>query len=228
MHEIGRQIWNTVKKLKSKPDDDQEFIEKIEEPKNQFNLNFISIKECNRLTASPFAYHWLYKVTPDDGDNSFNKRRQDGNIVMNYLPEQDYRTIKPDDNNTNRNSEEGMAQLFATGMQINDIIHAYDIINKIISGIGIVTGQYEFNTQATDNWKHTRKVYWIPLNDTVRIDVESRLINKQLTGMLFDPENDANDFRFFIKENLNFSWIRCSQFYAKNKSRPTRYHSCSR
>ena len=218
MHAIGRVIWNTVKEMNSKPDD-LEFNDKVEEPKSDYNKQFISIRECNRLTASPYAYHWLYKITPESGDNSFSKRKQNGNIAMNYLPQEDYRSIKPNDDNTNRNWEEGMAQLFATGMQINDIVYAYDSTSKTIEGIGIVTGDYEFQNLATDSWKHTRKVYWIPLVKTVRTDVGG-LSNKQLTGMLFDPETDKNDFRYFIKETLTLAGLDIPSFMPKLNRSP--------
>lgn len=162
-----------------------------EEPTSGYSAKERPPADLVNLTSKPHAYHWLYSLL--SGENLFPDRRLSRDIVMDYLPDTNYSGLEI----AKAQSKEGMAYLFGQVMQPGDIVYAYNDGLKMIEGVGIITGAYEYKPEADDGWKHRRTVYWVPDSQCPWPGAQFSL--KPVTAMLNDMKWD---WRGVISETL--------------------------
>lgn len=146
-----------------------------------------------QLTAKPHAYHWLYALS-QGGENLFEDRLANGDIVFDYFPEKSYTEMDFPVDKFDARKKEGAACLFACAIQKGDVVYAWNDGKKRIEGVGIVDGGYEYMPEAEGSWRHRRRVSWIP-NSAISMP-GAGFATKPLTAMLSDL--DKWDWRPFV------------------------------
>lgn len=192
---IGHHIYDTVESWgKAEPAkgysrSESELNESMEKPK-------VIAKPLNhfvQLAAKPHTYHWLYALS-QTGENLFEDRALEGDIVLDYFPDKSYAEMDFDLGKFDARKKEGAAYFFCHTIQIGDVVYAWNDSAKTIEGVGIVEGGYEFHPSAEGNWKHRRKVAWVP--DSALAMPGAGFATKPITAMLSDL--DKWDWRPFV------------------------------
>ena len=192
---IGHHIYDTVESWgKSEPVKGYSRAEsEVNEAKDEPKSAAMPRMHYAQLTAKPHTYHWLYALS-QGGENLFEDRIKGGDIVLDYFPEKSYADIDFDADKFDARKKEGAAYFFGYTIEKGDVIYAWNDSKKCIEGIGIVEGGYEYQPAIEGNWKHRRKVSWIP-NSGISMP-GAGFATKPITPMLSDLEKC--DWRPFV------------------------------